>query len=94
VPGSIWFCTMLFSLAVTLRARQAHAPWLGSSQLAGMFYDLERKVRQDIDGLDAGWRDKDGMREVGEKFMLRVAPVHGINDGKSKIEMTRMDSPV
>ena len=93
LPAAVWLCTLLLLLALALAARRTHVAWLGTSQLAGTFYDMERTVRKDIDGLDAGWMDKHGMRRVGEKFKLRVAPVHGIADGRSKIEMTMMDSP-
>lgn len=94
LPGAVWFFTLLLLLALSITARRAHVAWLGSSQLAVMFYDLEHTVRKDVDGLDAGWRDKHSMRKVGEIFKLRVAPVHGITDGRPKMEMTRMDSPV
>lgn len=94
LPGTVWTGTMALLLAVTVKAKKKHSPWLGSSQLAGTFIDLEKAVRSDVDELDAGWNDKGGMREVGEKFRLRVAPVHSLTEGRAKMELTRISSPV
>jgi hypothetical protein len=94
VPAVVWGGCVLLLVAVTWSARRSHSPWLGSSQVAACFIDLERQVRVEAEQLDAAWGDKHHMRVVAERFNLRVAPVHGLTDGRAKLEFTQVPSPV
>jgi hypothetical protein len=90
IPGVVWGGCVLLLLAVTWSARRNHSPWLGTSQVAAVFIDLERQVRVDAEEMEAGWGDKHRMRHVAEGFTLRVAPVHGLTDGRAKLEFTQV----
>lgn len=93
LPAVVWSGALLLLLVVTFQARRERAPWLGTSQLAAVYIDLEREVRVDVDGRDASWGDRGRMMKVGEAHKLRVAPVHGMNDGSARLEFTRLDGP-
>lgn len=90
LPAGVWVLALVLLLGVAGWAKKKHAPWLGSSQLAGVFIDLEREVRVEVEEREAPWMDREGMRRVGEGVKVRVAPVHGLEDGKAKMEFTRI----
>ncbi|CCX15251.1 Similar to similar to An06g00150 [Aspergillus kawachii IFO 4308]; acc. no. GAA88098 [Pyronema omphalodes CBS 100304] len=92
LPSVIWIGVLIMLLTTTFRARKEHAPWLGTSQLATVYIDLEREVRVDVDRRDAAWGDKGMMRTVAEGQRVRIAPVYGI-DGSARLEFTRLEAP-
>ncbi|KAI5815283.1 hypothetical protein BZA77DRAFT_316143 [Pyronema omphalodes] len=92
LPCVIWVGVLIMLLTTTFRARKEHAPWLGTSQLATVYIDLEREVRVDVDRRDASWGDKGMMRSVAESQRVRIAPAHAA-DGCARLEFTRLGAP-
>lgn len=93
LPVGLWSGALLLLLVVTFQAWRGHAPWLGTSQLAAVYIDLEREVRVDVDGRDASWGDRGSMMKVGETHKLRVAPAHGASNFSARLEFTRLTAP-
>ncbi|KAF8543666.1 hypothetical protein BDD12DRAFT_801822 [Trichophaea hybrida] len=79
LPVTVWFGVLLLLVVVTYQARKGHAPWLGTSQLAGVYIELEQETRKDVNERDGSWGDRGGMMKVAEEVRkVRVAPMPGL----------------
>ncbi|KAF8251463.1 hypothetical protein K440DRAFT_658588 [Wilcoxina mikolae CBS 423.85] len=91
LPATVWFGVLLLLVVVTYQSRKDHAPWLGTSQLAGVYIALEQEVREEVNGRDGSWGDRGGMMKVAEEERkVRVAPMHGLMEGRPSMKFTSL----
>jgi D-alanine-D-alanine ligase-like ATP-grasp enzyme len=58
--------------------------------LAGIYAELEKEVRIEVDGRHASCGDKRDMRMVAEAQRVKVTPLYAVTGDRTKLKFTRV----